>query len=60
LPRSPASEARARYYLGQSYYFAGKNREALFEFLLVQSQYGAEANDWIRSLLPNLSSTTAD
>ncbi len=57
LPRSPASEGRARFYLGQSYYFAGKSREALFEFLLVQSQYPAEASDWIRTLLPQLSAT---
>jgi hypothetical protein len=55
LPRSPASEARARYYLGQAYYFGGKPREALFEFLLVQKQYAAEAGEWIHSLLPQLS-----
>jgi hypothetical protein len=51
LPRSPLSEARARFYLGQAYYFTGRNREALIEFLTVQPQYPQEARDWIDAVL---------
>jgi hypothetical protein len=51
LPRSALSEARARFYLGQTYYFSGNNREALIEFLLVQSHYPDEAKDWIDAAL---------
>ncbi|MDR1239768.1 MAG: hypothetical protein LBK27_06615 [Treponema sp.] len=51
LPRSALSEARARFYLGQTYYFSGNNREALIEFLLVQSHYPEEAKEWINAAL---------
>jgi hypothetical protein len=51
LPHSPRSEARARFYLGQAYYFTGQNREALIEFLTVQSQYPEEVRDWIDAVL---------
>ncbi len=54
LPRSTASEARARFYLGQAYYFSGQNREALFEFLSVKNQYPEEASEWIQAVLPRL------
>lgn len=54
LSRTPKSEARARYYLGQAYYFSGKYPDALFEFLLAQSQYYAESQDWINAILPRL------
>jgi hypothetical protein len=51
LPRSSFSEARARFYLGQCRYFTGAYRESLFEFLSVQSDYPAEAAEWIQSIL---------
>jgi hypothetical protein len=51
LPRSGAAEARGRYYLGQSYYFLGRPREALFEFLSVQAHYPEEASEWIQAAL---------
>jgi hypothetical protein len=51
LPRSALAEARARFYLGQTYYFSGKNREALIEFLMVQSQYPEETKEWIDAVL---------
>jgi hypothetical protein len=51
LPRSAPSEARARFYLAQSYYFSGDNRGALIEFLMVQSQYPEEAQEWINAVL---------
>ena len=54
LPRSAATEARARFYLGQSYYFTGQNREALIEFLFVQDRYPGEAAEWIEAVLPAL------
>ncbi|MDR1373466.1 MAG: hypothetical protein LBJ24_00680, partial [Treponema sp.] len=54
LPRSKLPEARARFYLGQAYYFSGGSREALIEFLMVQSQYPEEADDWITAALERI------
>jgi hypothetical protein len=54
LPRSSLPEARARFYLGQCYYFTGAYREGLFEFLTVQNDYPAEASEWIQSTLNQL------
>ncbi|MDR3167063.1 MAG: hypothetical protein LBT93_03890 [Treponema sp.] len=54
LPRSETSEARARFYLGQSYYFSGYPREALFEFLMMQSYHPEETGGWIQATLANL------
>jgi hypothetical protein len=51
LPRSAASAARARFYLGQAFYYTNALREALFEFLVVQSQYPREANEWVQAVL---------
>ena len=54
LPHSAGIEARARFYLGQTYYFSGRNREALIEFLFVQGRYPNEANEWIEAALAAL------
>jgi TolA-binding protein len=54
LPRSETSEARARFYLGQVYYYTQDIREALFEFLMIQSQYPEEANEWIQATLEQM------
>ncbi|MDR2403242.1 MAG: hypothetical protein LBD78_04365 [Spirochaetaceae bacterium] len=54
LPRSESSEARARFYLGQVYYYTRDTREALFEFLSIQSQYPEEANEWIQATLAQM------
>jgi hypothetical protein len=54
LPRSGASENRARFYLAQAYYFTGSYREALFEFLAVQSVYPGETAEWIQAALAML------
>jgi hypothetical protein len=54
LPRSRASEARARFYLGQAYYFSGAPRKALFEFLFVQPLYPEEAREWVQASLAAL------
>ena len=60
LSRTPATEARAHYYLGQSYFFSGRYSEALFEFLLVQSQYHAEGQEWIDAILPRLTAVSRE
>jgi hypothetical protein len=54
LPRTDTSEARARFYLGQTYYFSQRPREALFEFLMVRPYYPDEAGDWIQAALDRL------
>ena len=51
LPRSPETRARARFYLGQSYYFLMQPRDGLFEFLSIQDRYPAEAAEWIQASL---------
>ncbi|MDR0443137.1 MAG: tetratricopeptide repeat protein [Treponema sp.] len=51
LPRSKDVEVRARFYLGQIYYFYGNYREALLEFLSVQSIHPVEAAIWIDAVL---------
>jgi len=51
LPRSSETEARARFYLGQAYYFSGQNREALVEFLFVRERFPNEAAEWIEAVL---------
>ena len=51
LPRSKDVEARARFYLGQTLYFTGNYKEALFEFLSIKSLYPAESNIWIDAIL---------
>jgi hypothetical protein len=51
LPRSKDVEARARFYLGQTLYFTGNYRGALFEFLTIRSLHPVEANIWIDAIL---------
>ena len=51
LPRTKDHKSRAHFYLGQVYYFQGKPREALFEFLLAQEQYPNHCNSWIQAVL---------
>jgi hypothetical protein len=54
LPRPAAVESRSRFYLGQVYYFTGKPREALFEFLAARNMYPNETNPWINAVLGRL------
>ncbi|MDR0600836.1 MAG: hypothetical protein LBG42_00505 [Treponema sp.] len=54
VPRSPLPLARAHFYLGQAWYFSENYREALIEFLAVQSRYPQEANEWIEDTLSRL------
>jgi len=51
VPRSPEVQARGRFYLGQTLYFTGNYREALWEFLSFRSFHPAEANSWIDAVL---------
>lgn len=54
LPHSAQVESRSRFYLGQAYYFTGKPKEALFEFLAAQTYYPNESNPWIDAVLARL------
>jgi hypothetical protein len=49
------AEARARFYLGQSYFLHGQTREALLQFVFAQSQYYVETQKWINACLETLS-----
>ncbi|MCL1929221.1 MAG: hypothetical protein FWG07_10585 [Treponema sp.] len=51
LPRTITNKAKAQFYLGQIYYFQGKPREALFQFLVAQEQYPNKCNSWIQAVL---------
>jgi hypothetical protein len=51
LPRTRAVEARARFYLGQAYYFRRDYRESLLEFLRIEQEYPPEAREWIQAVL---------
>jgi hypothetical protein len=51
LPRSSSAENRARFYLGQAYYYSGSYREALFEFLLIRDVFPAESGEWVQAAL---------
>jgi TolA-binding protein len=51
LPHNDQTEARARFYLGQVYYFSGLPRDALFEFLFIQSSYPWESAEWVGAVL---------
>ncbi|MDR0645188.1 MAG: hypothetical protein LBG05_09875 [Treponema sp.] len=54
LPRSADTEARARFYLGQVYYFLNMPRESLFEFLMIKTKYPQESAEWISAVLDML------
>jgi tetratricopeptide (TPR) repeat protein len=54
LPHSAQVTSRARFYLGQVYYFKGMPQEALFEFLAAQTLYPNESNPWIDTVLARL------
>jgi hypothetical protein len=46
LPRTAQLQAHARFYLGQTYYFQEKARDALIEFLLSEDYYYQDAQPW--------------
>ena len=49
--RSEAVTSRARFYLGESYYFRGNYADAVNAFLYVTDDYSAPAKKWIDSSL---------
>jgi len=51
LPRTKEAQERGRFYLGQTQYFTGNYREALWEFLSFRSVNPGEANVWIDAVL---------
>lgn len=51
LPRSGEIEARTRFYLGQTFYYTEKYKEALMEFLFFKVHHPVEANSWIEAVL---------
>jgi hypothetical protein len=53
-PRSSTSIARARFYLGQCYYFIGNYRGSLTEFLSVQSRWPDEIAVWVQACLSKI------
>ncbi len=53
---SKATEARARFYLGQAYYFRGQYREAMSEFVFSRGTYYVETQSWIDACLEKLAS----
>jgi hypothetical protein len=51
VSHSQNAAARARFYLGQCYYFLGNARAALSEFMAVHPQYPDEAAGWVQAAL---------
>ena len=51
LPGSLETTLRARFYLGQCYYFLKQTREGLTEFLTIRERFPVEAEEWIQALM---------
>lgn len=51
LPLEDRVAARARFYIAQSLYFLGRDREAFVEFLLARQHYYTAAQPWIDRIL---------
>ncbi len=58
IRHSQPVENRARYYLGQAYYFAGDYRQSFLEFLFVENALYPEVQPWMDALLRELHSTS--
>jgi len=56
LSETQETRARARFYLGQCFYFLGQPREGLSEFLNIRERFPFEAEEWIQALVGMLSS----
>lgn len=54
LPRKPEINARARFYLGQVYYFQGNPRDALLEFLTARDFYYPQSEYWLQACFVKL------
>jgi TolA-binding protein len=56
IRRSAAVTSRARFYLGQAYYFAGNYRKSFLEFLFAENDLYTVAQPWINALFSKLTS----
>ena len=56
LNGSQETKTRARFYLGQCYYFLEQPREGLSEFLAIRERFPSEAEEWIQALVGMLNS----
>jgi hypothetical protein len=54
LSRPRSLENRARFYLGQAFYFLGRYKEACFEFLAVRDAYYQDVQPWLDACLLEL------
>ena len=43
--------ARAKFYLGEVYYYSGEKRRALLQFLSVRQEFPSAASQWIEAVL---------
>ena len=48
-PRESESEARARFYLGQCYYFLAAPWYGMFEFFAIHDRFPIETSEWIKA-----------
>ena len=51
LPGSLETKIRAKFYLGQCYYFLNEPREGLSEFLSIRDKFPIETEEWIQALI---------
>jgi hypothetical protein len=54
VDHTDTTESRARFYLGQSYFFRGQYRKAFLEFSIVREKYRVETDRWISVLYDRL------
>ncbi|HUX21866.1 MAG TPA: hypothetical protein VMW69_11555, partial [Spirochaetia bacterium] len=54
IRHSPAVESRARFYLGEAYYFAGDYRKSFLQFLFVENGLYTEVQPWMDALFVKL------
>lgn len=54
IRRTAETAARARFYLGQTFFFRGEYTKALLEFLLSQDTYYNKSREWIEYTMENL------
>ena len=51
MPLATETQDRARFYLGQCYYFLDQPRSGIYEFLAIQNKYPVEISDWVQASL---------
>lgn len=54
IRHSKPVESRARFYLGEAYYFAGDYRKSFLQFLFVENQLYTETQPWMDALFAKL------